>query len=405
MKKISCFLLSLVVILSFPFNAFAVENNIKNEIVSVWRGSGAGFNIKATQIQTIFKDTTNDFYYFTCANVMNKDTASISSKVDGNDTRYYAVNGSYYYSGDWAGSFWCMYDGNAISVLTIDYVPIYNDDNTAVVKWGSASSSFRYLNSSYSFYASVIDSDGNEKTITKKVNFNNAIASSNNSKDTPLLPNPDDVVVIQLGDFYSESIYDYCMNQSGGSTEDTGELAQRVSALELRVAAVEADVSELKSTLTELTTNVGYILDHVTAIYNRLGEMKTQLSTVISSLSTINNNFVKYVDVFNTQLNDLKSMLVTRFEALQNVILYGDPEGESVTEEYENKLEGLNSDFDSYNSNIGSAASYVESSGQDVAAYIKTFTEIYNGAAAVAGLGAILTFGFAIIFIIKLIGR
>ena len=158
MKRISCFLLSLVVILSFPFNAFAVENNIKNEIVSVWRGSGASFNIKATQIQTIFKDTTNDFYYFTCANVMNKDTASISSKVDGNDTRYYAVNGSYYYSGDWAGSFWCMYDGNTISALTIDYVPIYNDDNTAVVKWGSESSSFRDLNSSYSFYASVIDS-------------------------------------------------------------------------------------------------------------------------------------------------------------------------------------------------------------------------------------------------------
>ena len=405
MKRISCFLLSLVVILSFPFNAFTVENNIKNEIVSVWRGSGASFNIKATQIQTIFKDTTNDFYYFTCANVMNKDTASISSKVDGNDTRYYAVNGSYYYSGDWAGSFWCMYDGNTISALTIDYVPIYNDDNTAVVKWGSESSSFRDLNSSYSFYASVIDSDGNEQTITKSVNFKNAIASSDNSKDTPLLPNPDNIVVIQLGDFYSESIYDYCMNQSGGSTEDTGELAQRVSALELRVAAVEADVSELKSTLTELTTNVGYILDHVTAIYNRLGEMKTQLSTVISSLSTINNNFVKYVDVFNTQLNDLKSMLVTRFEALQNVILYGDPEGESETEEYQNKLEGLTSDFGTYNSNISSAGSYVESSGQNVAAYIQTFTEIYNGTAAIAGLGAVLTFGFAIIFIIKLIGR
>lgn len=189
-------------------------------------------------------------------------------------------------------------------------------------------------------------------------------------------------------------------------------LQARVAAVEsdiadvkVRLTSVESELSGLSSEMSTLNTNVEFILDHVTAIYNRLGEMKTQLSTVISSLSTINNNFVKYVDVFNTQLNDLKSMLVTRFEALQNVILYGDPEGESETEEYQNKLEGLNSDFGTYNSNISSAGSYVESSGQNVAAYIQTFTEIYNGTAAIAGLGAVLTFGFAIIFIIKLIGR
>lgn len=189
-------------------------------------------------------------------------------------------------------------------------------------------------------------------------------------------------------------------------------LQARVAAVEsdiadvkVRLTSVESELSGLSSEMSTLNTNVEFILDHVTAIYNRLGEMKTQLSTVISSLSTINNNLKTFNDNVISQFTSMKQLLVARFEALQNVILYGDPEGESVTEEYENKLEGLSSDFDTYNSNIGSAASYVESSGQDVAAYIKTFTEIYNGAAAVAGLGAILTFGFAIVFIIKLIGR
>ena len=189
-------------------------------------------------------------------------------------------------------------------------------------------------------------------------------------------------------------------------------LQARVAAVEsdiadvkVRLTSVESELSGLSSEMSTLNTNVEFILDHVTAIYNRLGEMKTQLSTVISSLSTINNNLKTFNDNVISQFTSMKDLLNARFDALQTVILYGDPEGESVTEEYENKLEGLSSDFDTYNSNIGSAASYVESSGQDVAAYIKTFTEIYNGAAAVAGLGAILTFGFAIIFIIKLIGR
>lgn len=140
----------------------------------------------------------------------------------------------------------------------------------------------------------------------------------------------------------------------------------------------------------------------LTSIFNKLDTVNTNLvsfkSDVSTKLSTINTSITN-------GFTGMQTYLTGKFTTLYNILLYGSEQGNQQLVEQEMQLAQLETDFDSINGNVSNVSTLINDAGDDVADYITTFTQFYNGMAAISGLAAILSFGLIIILVKKVIGR
>lgn len=152
--------------------------------------------------------------------------------------------------------------------------------------------------------------------------------------------------------------------------------------------SVNVDLSQTNGILSQISSKLDTINSNITAFKS---DVATKLTTINS---TITANF-----------SNLQIFLTGKYQTLYNVIIYGSEEGEEAIEEQEMQLNELSSDLDDINTSVSGASDFINNAGNDVAAYISTFTEFYNGMAALNGLTAVLSFGLVVIVIKKSIGR
>lgn len=220
------------------------------------------------------------------------------------------------------------------------------------------------------------------------------------------------------GEIYISSV-SYNGNSSSGS--DSG-----------NSGSVNVDLTPTNNLLGSINDKLYSIIDSLGTIKDKITNISDSFNDCLSLLIDIKEALYIYLDPDNLSIIDLLYLglqaiydelytfhfevlgafdnlnifLDEKFEGVYNVVMYGNPEGDdSDIVEYQNKLEGFNQDFDSFNSSISSASGYIDSAGENCAAYIQNFASFYSYAEQLAGIGAILTLGLALIFVSKVIGR
>ncbi len=173
---------------------------------------------------------------------------------------------------------------------------------------------------------------------------------------------------------------------------------------------VSVDLTTTNNLLDRINSSIEDVNSNVLAVKNAINNnVVSALSTISSTVSGIRTDMNTKLQNINTSIStgfsNLTTFLTTKYEILYNVILYGSTDGESEIQEREMALEDLETDFDGITSSLGDVATMIDNAGDDVVIYIETFTEFYNGMAAVSGLAAIIAFALIIILVKKVIGR
>ena len=174
--------------------------------------------------------------------------------------------------------------------------------------------------------------------------------------------------------FNNDGSLDYIGHNSGGSGSGG--------------TSVNVDMTPTNNILTNILNKLDLINTNLVAFKN----------DVSSKLTTINSTI-------NTNFTNLQTYLTGKYQTLYNVIIYGSQQGAEAIEEQEMQLEEFSTDLGDINTSVSGASDFIDSAGSDVASYISTFTDFYNGMAALNGLTAVLSFGLVIIVIKKMVGR
>jgi len=170
---------------------------------------------------------------------------------------------------------------------------------------------------------------------------------------------------------------------------------------------VNVDTSGIESLLSGIQTKVNSIQSDVAAIKNSFNvNLSSIRQAILGVTSSIDNNFGDLENQLFDQFDDLTAYFNGKYETLYNVILYGDKNGQAAVQEEQMKLAEFEDNLDGINDNVSSAADSLNSAGAGVADYVSTFTQFYEGIAALNyGFSAIMLFGLAFMFVKKLIGR
>lgn len=172
------------------------------------------------------------------------------------------------------------------------------------------------------------------------------------------------------------------------------------------LGSIDSRLLSLQEKLATLLVKLDIIKDSVNLISDYVFDINTKFDITLSSFrDSVINEFTSLKTQITNLFTSLQNQLDERFNETYNVIMYGNKEGTYEHPELQNKLSEYDSNLESINTNISSASSSITSAGDNVASYISGFTELYTGLTNVVGFGAIITFGLAIIFVKKVIGR
>ena len=287
MKKILIFVATFAfLIAAFPLTCLAADNSdIVNKVVAAFN-SQINRTISAGNVQTIIKDNDSNFYYVTIGKIQNRDKCEISLY----DGHYIISNGGYYYSGDWGGSFWLRYDSSSdtVDILGNGYKEIFNLDGKHT-KWEARYTQWVNVQS----YIELKREDDSD--ITDKITFDNYVGNAGLSSINPdVKPNvitaelPQNFTVVQLGSYYSQSIFNYCFN----SLNPDYDLASISSKLDIIINSLSG-IDDIKDMLNSVISCLNNSISYLSSIYNYLNNTQPVLfNRLLEVLKRIDNYFI-----------------------------------------------------------------------------------------------------------------
>ena len=320
MKKILIFVATFAfLIVAFPLTCFAADNSdIVNKVVAAFN-SQINRTISAGNVQTVIKDNDSNYYYVTVGKIQNRDKCEISLY----DGHYIISNGGYYYSGDWGGSFWLRYDSSSdtVDILGNGYKEIFNLDGKHT-KWEP-----RYTQ--WVNVQSYIELDRKDDSgITDKITFDNFVGNAGLSSVNPdTKPNtitaelPQNFTVIQLGSYYSQSIFNYCFN----ALNPDYDLAAVSSKLDVIINNL-GELINIDEQLVPLVNSVNSLLSTIDNIYDTLCTIDLNIqylySTILDALyfETGQNGLEEFVGLktifgITTEIRDSLVNFFNRFDS------------------------------------------------------------------------------------------
>lgn len=319
MKKILIFVATFAfLIAAFPVTCFAADNttDIVNSVVTTFNTS-VNRSITNANVQTIIKDNESDYYYITIGKVNNRDKCEINLY----NGHYVINNGGYYYSGDWAGSFWLRYNSsnNSIQVLGNEYKEVLNDEGKHL-KWEPYCTGWIGLGSSIS----LARADGKTDTIS----FDNFVGKSSlnsysaaSGTEIIFAELPQNFTVVQLGSYYSQSIFNYCFN----ALNPDYDLAAVSSKLDIIIHNL-GELINIDEQLVPLVNGVNSLLTSINDIYDLLCDINLMLQSLYSTLldalyfETGQNGLEEFVGLktifgITTEIRDNLANFFNRFDS------------------------------------------------------------------------------------------
>ncbi len=285
MKKVLIFFISAILILSIPLTCFAADNttDIINSVVTTFNTT-INRSITSANVQTIIKDNESDYYYITIGKVNNRDKCEINLY----NGHYVINNGGYYYSGDWAGSFWLRYNSsnNSLQILGNEYSEVLNDEGKHL-KWEPYCAGWIGLGSSIS----LARADGTTDTIS----FDNFVGKSSlnsysaaSGTEIIFAELPQNYTVIQLGAYYSQSIFNYCFN-SLNPDYDLASISSKLDIIINSLSGIDDIKDMLNSVISCLNNSISYLSD----MYRYLNNTQPVLfNRLLEVLKRIDNYFI-----------------------------------------------------------------------------------------------------------------
>lgn len=206
-------------------------------------------------------------------------------------------------------------------------------------------------------------------------------------------------------DFWDNATGEYLHNDSNS---DSGSGDSGGTVINIDMSGVEQKLEDIKELLSRTDTyKITEWLQLLDQDYMELSETLSSFKSHFTHNRADNMYTIRYyITQISDKLTTINTNLTTQAEAIMNVIVYGNTEGEAAIEEQEEQLDELSTNLDTVIGNINDVDETLAFNMGGISSYVATFSSFYTNTLALnVGLTAILEFGLFMILMKKVIGR